>query len=269
MKFDYTKAVILDWAGTTVDFGSLAPVAALQGVFEASGVPVTAAEVRAHMGVLKKDQIRFMCGGERVSGEWTRLYGKPPSEQDVERMMTEFLPKQSAILAEYSTPIPGVCETVDAWRSAGLRIGSTTGYTRQLLDIVRAEAEKSGFSPDASVTPDEVGAGRPKPFMCYRNAILLGVFPLWHCVKIGDTPADIAEGLNAGMWTIALTETGNEIGLSRYDWEALSPEERASRENGAARRLTEAGAHFTAPSLAACTEILVEIERRNAAGGKP
>jgi phosphonoacetaldehyde hydrolase len=269
VKFAYTQAVILDWAGTTVDFGSLAPVAALQGAFEASGVPVTTAEARADMGVLKKDQIRFMCAGERVSREWTRLYGKPPSEQDVERILADFLPKQSAILAAYSTPIPGVCETVDAWRSAGLRIGSTTGYTRDLLDIVRAEAERAGYSPDVTVTPDEVGAGRPKPFMCYRNAILLGVFPLWHCVKIGDTPSDIAEGLNAGMWTIALTETGNETGLSRYDWEALPPEERASREDSAARRFRDAGAHFTAPSLSGCTGILVEIERRIASGGRP
>jgi phosphonoacetaldehyde hydrolase len=150
-----------------------------------------------------------------------------------------------------------------------LRIGSTTGYTRALLDVVLPVAAELGYSPDASVTPDEVGAGRPKPFMCYRNAILLGVFPLWRCVKIGDTPTDIAEGLNAGMWTIALTATGNEVGLSRHDWEALPPEEQRTREQNAGRRLMDAGAHFTAPSLADCTEILADIERRIAAGEKP
>jgi phosphonoacetaldehyde hydrolase len=105
--------------------------------------------------------------------------------------------------------------------------------------------------------------------MCYRNAILLGVFPLWHCVKIGDTPADIAEGQNAGMWNIALTATGNEIGLSRGAWEALPPEERAARQQAAAERLMDAGAHYTATSLADCTEILADIERRIAAGEKP
>ena len=269
MKFNHIQAVILDWAGTTVDFGSLAPVAALQRAFQAAGVPITCSEAREHMGVLKKDQIRFICAGTRVRSEWTGRHGQPPSEADVERIFGDFLPKQAEILAEYSTPIPGVPETVEEWKSAGLRIGSTTGYTRDLLDVVLPVAARLGYSPDASVTPDEVGGGRPKPFMCYRNAILLGVFPLWRCVKIGDTPSDVAEGLNAGMWTIALTATGNEIGLSRDDWEALPTTERGTRRLRAARRLLGAGAHFAAPSLADCTEILADIERRIAAGEKP
>ncbi len=269
MKYRHLKAVVVDWAGTTVDFGSLAPVAALQRVFEENGVPVTAAEVREHMGTLKKDQIRSMCAGERVSEAWRSRHGAPPSETDVERIFTEFLPRQTEILAEFSSPIPGAVETVDAWRGAGLRIGSTTGYTRALLDVVMASAAPQGYAPDASVTPDEAGGGRPMPFMCYRNAILLGVFPLWNCVKIGDTLSDIAEGQNAGMWTIGITATGNEIGLSLADWQALPAETRATREHEAARRLSGAGAHFTAPSLADCAPLLEEIERRIAAGEKP
>ncbi|HEY1337947.1 MAG TPA: phosphonoacetaldehyde hydrolase [Bryobacteraceae bacterium] len=199
VSFQYLKALIVDWAGTTVDFGSLAPVAALQRVFEVSGVPVTAAEVRAHMGTLKKDQIRSICAGDRVAAAWAACHGHAPTETDVERLFAEFLPQQSEILTEFSAPIPGVTETVERWRAAGLRIGSTTGYTRELLDIVLPAAAAQGYSPDVSVTPDEVGGGRPKPFMCYRNAILLGVYPLWHWVKIGDTPSDIGESLNAGM----------------------------------------------------------------------
>ncbi len=252
-----------------MDFGSLAPVAALERVFAASGVPIAAAEAREHMGVLKKDQIRAICAGVRVSSVWTSVHGKPPAESDVERIFSEFLPRQSEILVEYSAPIPGVVETVEAWRADGLRIGSTTGYTRALLDVVIPEAARLGYEPDASVTPDEVGGGRPKPFMCYRNAILLGSYPLWHCVKIGDTPADIAEGRNAGMWTVAVTATGNEIGLSQAEWEALPPETRCERERTARENLTRAGAQFVAASLAECGPILEEIERRIAAGEKP
>lgn len=269
MSFRYIKALILDWAGTTVDFGSLAPVAALQRVFEANGVPVTAAEVRAHMGTLKKDQIRAICAGERVANAWASQHGRAPGEQDVERLFGEFLPQQSEILVEFSEPIPRVPETVEAWRAAGLGIGSTTGYTRALLDVVMPAAAAGGYMPDASATPDEVGGGRPRPFMCYRNAILLGAYPLWHCVKIGDTPSDIGEGRNAGMWTIAITATGNEIGLSRCEWEALPSDVRAQREEQAAGRLAGAGAHFTAPTLAECGPVLEEIERRLAAGEKP
>jgi phosphonoacetaldehyde hydrolase len=263
------QAVILDWAGTTVDFGSLAPVAALRRVFEENGVPVTAAEVREHMGTLKKDQIRSICASDRVAAAWSARYGHAPAESDVERLFTEFLPRQSEILAEFSAPIADVPPTIELWRAAGLRIGSTTGYTRALLDVVLPVAAAQGYAPDVSVTPDEAGGGRPKPFMCYRNALLLGVYPLWHCVKIGDTPSDVHEGLNAGMWTIGITATGNEVGLSQGEWGALSAQERCQREKEAAGRLTSAGAHFTAPSLAACAGILEEIDRRLAAGEKP
>ena len=269
MGYEHIKAVILDWAGTAVDFGSLAPVAALQSVFAANGVPIETAEAREHMGVLKKDQIRSICAGERVRNAWSAAHARPPAECDVERIFGEFLPRQAEILAQYSTPIPGAVETVEAWRSAGLRIGSTTGYTRGLMDVVMPVAAAAGYAPDACVTPDEVGGGRPKPFMCYRNAILLMVYPLWHCVKIGDTPADIAEGLNAGMWTIAVTVTGNEIGIPREQWESLPSDVRTRREREASARLTAAGAHYTALSLADCRGMLGEIERRIAAGERP
>jgi phosphonoacetaldehyde hydrolase len=269
MKFKHLKAVILDWAGTAVDHGSLAPVAALQHVFAQNGVAITAAEARKDMGVLKKDQIRFILAGDRVAGQWAAVRGHPPSEEDVVRLFTDFLPQQSEILAQYSDPIDGVPETVEEWKSSGLRIGSTTGYTRALLDIVSAEAAPRGYAPEASVTPDEVGAGRPAPFMCYRNAIALGVYPLSAFVKIGDTPSDIAEGRNAGMWTIAITRSGNEIGLSKYDWDALPSAQQEALERGAAARLSAAGAQYVAGSLAECHPLLAEIERRMGAGERP
>jgi phosphonoacetaldehyde hydrolase len=269
MKFDHLKAVILDWAGTAVDYGSLAPVVALQRVFEENDVPIMASEAREDMGVLKKDQIRLILSGQRVCQEWARTHGAGPSERDVERLFADFLPKQAEILAKFSEPIEGVCETVAAWHDAGLRIGSTTGYTRTLLDAVMEAAAQHGYQPDASVTPDQVGAGRPAPYMCYKNAIDLQVHPLSAFVKIGDTPSDIAEGLNAGMWTIGITLTGNEIGLSRQDFEALSAEEQETLKTRACSRLRHAGAHYIAPSVADCHVFLTEIDRRLDAGERP
>lgn len=269
MKFSYLKAIILDWAGTTVDHGSLAPVVALQRIFQENGVPITAAEARQDMGTLKKDQIRSILSGDRVRQEWARVYGDAPSETEVVRLFTDFVPKQAEVLAAFSKPIEGVCETVDAWRESGLKIGSTTGYTRELLDVVIEAATPRGYRPDVSVTPDQVGAGRPKPFMCYRNAIDLQIYPLSACVKIGDTPSDIAEGLNAGMWTIGISMTGNEIGLTRDDFAALAPEEQEALKVRACSRLRLAGPHFIAPSVAECNEFLLEIDRRLAAGERP
>src|SRR5262249_42402390 len=135
--------------------------------------------------------------------------------------------------------------------------------------IVIHAAAQGGYSPDASVTPDEAPAGRPGPWMCYRNAILLEVFPLEACVKIGDTPVDIAEGLNAGMWTIGVIEGGNEIGLSIAEWEALAPDDRHTLTERARRRLLDAGAHEVVSSLAACDAALDRIESLLRTGERP
>ena len=269
MRFEHLRAVILDWAGTAVDYGSRAPVAALQRVFEQNGVPITASEARQDMGLLKKDQIRRILAGDRVRRGWAQARGHPPSEDEVERLFAEFLPRQAEILAEFSQPIEGVCETVEQWRAEGLKIGSTTGYTRELLDAVMSVSARHGYRPDASVTPDQVGAGRPAPFMCYRNAIELQVFPLSSLVKIGDTPSDIAEGRNAGMWTVGITLTGNEVGLSRREFQALDSRQQAAMRARAASRLSEAGAHFLADSVAECGDFLREVDRRIAAGERP
>jgi phosphonoacetaldehyde hydrolase len=267
--FRHLRAVILDWAGTTVDHGSLAPVEALKRVFAENHVEITSAEAREHMGVLKKDHIRSILTIPRVAGEWSSLNGHHPAETDVERLFSEFLPKQAEILARFSEPIEGVPETTARWKQEGLRIGSTTGYTRALLDVVSAAAARHGFAPEASVTPDETGAGRPAPFMCYRNAIELRVYPLWACVKIGDTPSDIVEGLNAGMWTIGITRTGNEVGLSKAEFDALPSAERVEVERRARGRLRVAGAHYIAEAVADCDPFLLEIDRRMASGERP
>ena len=50
------ECIIMDWAGTAVDYGCFAPVAAFVESFRAIGVPVTAAETRAHMGRTKKEK---------------------------------------------------------------------------------------------------------------------------------------------------------------------------------------------------------------------
>jgi phosphonoacetaldehyde hydrolase len=105
--------------------------------------------------------------------------------------------------------------------------------------------------------------------MCYLNAIRLQVSPLETMVKIGDTPSDMAEGRNAGMWTIGITRTGNEVGMAGSEWEATPAPQRSSCIAKAAIRLREAGAHYVAESVADCTGLIAEIDARTAAGERP
>ena len=258
------QAVVFDWAGTTVDHGSRAPVAVLLEVFANHGVEITVEEARAAMGLLKKDHIRSICAGASVAARWAARQGAPPCEADVERLFAEFIPLQMACLERYSDVLPGVVEVVDRLRRRGIKIGSTTGYTRPMLDLLMGKAATQGYSPDAAVCPDDAGGGRPAPWMCYLNAIRLKVFPLEACVKIGDTPSDIAEGRNAGMWTVGIARTGNEIGLAQDEFAALSPPAQQERLTLARQRLSAAGAHFVADSVAECEEVLERLETQTA-----
>jgi phosphonoacetaldehyde hydrolase len=263
------RAVVLDWAGTLVDFGSRAPVAALQCVFASAGVPVTVAEVRQSMGLAKKTHIRSILEIPRLRDAWTTKYGAAPAEADVERLYAEFIPGQIRDLANHSQLIPGVAEAIARMRARGLKIGTTTGYNRAMLDYLLERAAAQGFVPDSAVCPDDVGAGRPLPWMCFLTAMRLEAYPLAAFVKIGDTPADIEEGLNAGMWTIGVTRTGNEAGVTEDEWARLSAEDCELLLNGARQRLEQAGAHYTSPSVAECDTILDAIDARLANGERP
>lgn len=256
------RAAILDWAGTLVDFGSRAPVAALQSEFAAADVPVTVAEVREPMGVDKKAHIRSILNVARVSAAWVARYGNIPAEQDVDKLYAAFVPNQLRVLPHYSDLVPGAADAVARMRSRGLKIGTTTGYNRAMLDYLLERAAAQDFVPDCALCPADAGAGRPFPWMCYLAAIKLDVYPMSAMVKIGDTPADMEEGRNAGMWTIGITRTGNEVGLTEKEWAALSENDQNGLLRTAERRLLAAGAHYVAPSIAECDGILDEIETR-------
>lgn len=256
------KGVVLDWAGTTVDFGSLAPARTLQQLFARMHMTLTEAETRRDMGLPKKDHIRAILSIPRVRDEWQALRGHIPRESDVEEMYADFIPLQFSCLAEYSALIPGVVEAIQHFRRRGLKIGSTTGYNRAMLDLLVAESAKQGYFPDCNLTPEDVGAGRPYPYMMYENAIRLQVYPLAAIAKIGDTSADVHEGLNAGAWSIGVAATGNMIGLSREDFESLSERDRESRLAEARTELQNAGAHYVIDTLADIVTVLDDIDAR-------
>jgi phosphonoacetaldehyde hydrolase len=253
---------VLDWAGTTVDFGSLAPARTMERLFSSRQIALSDAEARQHMGLPKKEHIRGILSIPRVIDAWREAHDDDPSDATVEEMYVEFIPLQFSCLAEYSGVIPGVPDMMEDFRGRGLKIGSTTGYTRAMLDLLVATSAREGYRPDCSLTPEEVGAGRPHPFMMYACAIRLQTYPMAAIAKIGDTPADVHEGLNAGTWSIGVAGTGNMIGLSREDFHSLPEPERELRLVKARAELQAAGAHYVVDSLAEVGPVLDNINAR-------
>jgi phosphonoacetaldehyde hydrolase len=263
------KAVILDWAGTTVDFGSRAPVLAFVELFKSRGVPITIQEARTPMGMHKKDHIRSLVQMEAVAQRWRQAHGRAPGERDVEALYQAFIPIQIAILAAHAAPIPGAIEAVAAFRARGLKIGSTTGYNQEMMDVLLPAAQDQGYSPDCAVCASDVPAGRPEPWMALLCAMRLRTYPLEAVVKVGDTSPDIAAGLNAGMWTIGVAKTGNTLGMNRAEIDALEPDDLRERLADAYAQMYQAGAHFVVDSIAEVPSVLDEIKLLLARGAHP
>jgi phosphonoacetaldehyde hydrolase len=263
------EAVIFDWAGTTVDCGSMAPVKALVKLFAAQGIQLSDADARRDMGLFKKDHIRRILALPHVNCEWRKRTGQPASEDNVEALFRDFGRVQMDILEEHSRLIDGVANVSEELRRRGIKLGSTTGYPRPMLDLLITRAAEQDYRPDISLCPEDVGGGRPLPWMCLRIALDLRLSSTAVAMKIGDTTSDIEEGLNAGMWTLGVTATGNEVGLSAAELATLPPGDRQQRLERAANSLKAAGAHYVVDSVAAIEPVIDQINQRLAAGERP
>lgn len=268
-KLTPLRAVVFDWAGTMIDFGCCAPVVALRRVFADSGVEITEAEARADMGKAKRDHIRALLALPRVAGAWREVHGVAPDESDVSRLHDVVEPLMQAAARDCAQLISGAAELAARLRAAGVRVGSSTGYTRAMMVDILPLAAEQGYAPDVVVCAGETLEGRPSPLMMWKALVELGAWPASACVKIDDAVVGIGEGLAAGAWTVGLSASGNGVGLSREALDLLPPPERARRIAASASALRAAGAHYVVETVAELGLVLEEIGARIAAGETP
>jgi phosphonoacetaldehyde hydrolase len=221
------------------------------------------------MGMAKRDHIRAVMTLPRVRDAWRARHGAVPTEADVDRVYDLFAPLTIEVARDHATLIEGVAEVVARLRARGLRIGSTTGYTREIMAPLLPIAAGQGYAPDNVVCAGDVAAGRPTPAMMYRTFLDLEVWPAWRVVKVDDTEVGIAEGLNAGCWTVGVAVTGNAFGLSAADTAALPPDDFEHRRAAACRQLTRAGAHHVVDGIRDLECALDAIEGALARGERP
>src|ERR1700722_14466755 len=241
--------VIFDWAGTMVEFGSLGPVKALIEAFGAEGVVIDAAAARRDMGKAKIDHVQALVADATVAAAWRGRHGRLPNAGDVEILMARLGPLMREHATRASTLIPGARETFERVRSAGLRVASSTGYTREMMQPVLARAAEQGYVPEHVVCSGETPAGRPSPLMIYKACAELGVWPLSRVVKVDDAEVGIAEGKAAGAFTVGVA-SGNALGLSLEALQALPAIERARHIERARQSLLGAGADLVIDSVA-------------------
>lgn len=256
------EAVIFDWAGTTVDYGCFAPVQAFVEVFCHFGIEPTTEEVREPMGMLKRDHIKTMLQMERIHDLWMEKYKREADEADIDKMYGMFEEKLMGILDRFTEPKPYVLEAVAELRGMGIKIGSTTGYTDEMMKIVTEGAKEAGYEPDAWFSPNAVGdAGRPYPYMIFKNMEVLGISSTANVIKVGDTVSDIKEGKNAGVLSVGVIEGSSEMALSEEEYRLLSDQEREARIEKVRETFKNAGADYVIRNMGELTSLVKEIEK--------
>lgn len=237
------EAVIFDWAGTTVDYGCFAPVRTFIELFQSYGIEATFDETRKPMGMLKWDHIKTMLAMPNIEAQWIAKYGRPSTDGDIDEMHDCFTTNLLKILDDYCDVKPYVLETIDELRKMNVKIGSTTGYTDEMMKIVVPKAKEHGYAPDFWITPDSTHHhGRPYPYMIFHNMEALGVTDINRVIKVGDTISDIKEARAAGVLSVGILEGSSLMGLTQEEYEALNETDRANLLCQLTKEYQDAGA---------------------------
>ncbi|HEY9101903.1 phosphonoacetaldehyde hydrolase [Chitinimonas sp.] len=264
------QAVVFDWAGTLVDFGSFAPTQVLIDAFAGFGIEISLAEARLPMGLAKWDHIQALGRQAGVDARWQAKFGRSMSKEDVDALYAAFMPLQIERVAEYSAAIPGATTVLGNLRERRIKLGSCSGYPRVVMDKLLPHAAAQGLRLDHAVATDDLKpGGRPGPWMALANVIELGVGELAACIKVDDTVPGIEEGLAAGMWTVGLSLSGNETGLTLSELRALGPDAIQRHRQRATAKLAQAGAHYVIDSIADLLPVIDAIEARLVRGERP
>ena len=265
------KGLILDWSGTTADAYVLAPAVVFVQVFQKHGVEVAMSEARGPMGLRKDLHIKAMTEIPEIRERWHGIHGQYPTQQDVDRMFEDFVPMQLDCLRNYTTLLPLVAETTQSLQKQGIKIGSSTGFVRSMVDILEEDARKQGYTPDASVAGDEVINGaRPKPFMVYRNLDIMDVHPIQSVIKVDDTVSGVGEALEAGCWGVGIARYSNYMDMDTLEEADSLPEDEIMRRLTHTRDLLQkAGAHYVIDTWEQMPDVIEDVNIRLGRGEKP
>jgi len=264
------KGVVFDWAGTVVDFGSLAPMGAFVELFARYGVTISIEQARVPMGLPKLEHIRVLGAMPPIAEQWQQRHGRTFSESDARVLLQEFEPMSAQAALTRADFIPGLLET-QAWlKRHAIRIATTTGYTRRIMTPIIDLAKERGFMPERVVCCDDVERSRPDPMgmtLCMQSLELQGQAE--RVVKVDDTEPGLAEGRNAGCWTVGVAASGNALGWSLAQWKHAGAEQRSEALTRACDVLLAAGADEVIPTVAELPHAIMRIDQRMASGERP
>ena len=207
------KLAVFDIAGTTVADDN-AVASAFRSAFEKYGFAVREEDINPLMGYKKPVAIQIIL--EKLGAEF--------DEDLVDDIHREF---ETVMLDHYEyspgvRPLPNAEQVMQQLKEKGIRIGLNTGFSKIITEKIvnRLQWMERGLIDDY-ISSDEVDEGRPKPYMIQSLMKRAGIDDPKEVIKIGDTEADVNEGINAGCALVVAVTTG---AFTRDQFKPYSPD---------------------------------------------
>jgi len=260
------EAAIFDWAGTMVDFGSFAPMGAFVEAFAEFGLEISVEQAREPMGMAKRDHIQTILEMPSVASQFKTVFGHPAGEAYIDRIYEFFVPLNECVAGKYADLVPGAADMIVNLRKRGMKIGSTTGYTRSIMEHVLPVAKRQGYEPDNLVCSDEVRKGRPAPHAMRKCFEDLEIIDPKRVMKVDDTEPGISEGVSVGCVTVGVSLSGNFAGKTPQELAQMSEEEIQEIREFATEKLKSAGADYVIDTVAKLPGLIDMLEKESSFG---
>jgi phosphonatase-like hydrolase len=193
------RLVIFDVAGTIIeDHGEV--LDAFSQALKGNGIAFTEAELREWKGASKREVIHHFV--KRQFGDDSRSPTKIDATYANFRSQLESHYRERGV-----SPIPGAQSTFAWLRERNIEIATTTGFYRELNDLILDQAGWHDMFR-ASISSSDVEQGRPAPDMILRAMEATSVTNPAQVINVGDTPLDLQAGTNAGVRGVIGVLTG-------------------------------------------------------------
>jgi phosphonatase-like hydrolase len=197
------KLVVFDMAGTTVSDKNEVEKCFVEAA-DSTGLAYSVEEIISMMGWSKRLVFETLWKKNLPAGDEDLIRQKTDQSYQRFKVVLENHYRTQPVLPSVGTP-----ELFGFLKSEGIKIALTTGFYREVTDIILnrlgwdagLNADYVGDTTsviDVSVASDQVKVGRPAPDMILRAMQLLGVSNPAEVINIGDTPSDLQSGKNAG-----------------------------------------------------------------------
>lgn len=196
--------IMFDLSGTTVEDDTGVRDCLYKAAVEFN-LKTSPDEILQHMGTNKIHLYQFLIAREQGKEIDIRDFEKIKDPDTHEAAVKVFDRYQEIMVDHYRDnvkEVPGASDAFHWCHKNGIKVATDTGFHRVVVDAIM---EGLGWVKDGLVdiavdvehVPGEIG--RPAPFMLFYAMTKLNVQSVHSVIKVGDTPADMLEGRNAGV----------------------------------------------------------------------